>query len=79
MIEEEFLNRLKHQPFDSSVSECSGKDGDNSDCWEGYNDQPYAYILSMPMTAALTVSTNKTKDSNLTSAFGNQLSSRDIV
>jgi len=37
------------------IVECSDYDDANSDCWEGYNDQPYAYILSVPMTAALTV------------------------
>ena len=25
-------------------------------CWEGYTQQPYAYILSVPMTLALAVS-----------------------
>ena len=55
--------------FCSIIVECSDFDDANSDCWEGYNDQPYAYILSVPMTAALTVSTNKAKVCSLPNAL----------
>ena len=29
--------------------------GINRTCWDGYDESPYAYILSVPMTAALAV------------------------
>jgi hypothetical protein len=29
--------------------------GMNQSCWDGYDESPYAYILFVPMTAALAV------------------------
>ena len=31
--------------------------GMNQSCWDGYDESPYAYILFVPMTAALAVGT----------------------
>ena len=30
--------------------------GSSQSCWDGYNESPYTYITSIPMTVALAVS-----------------------
>ena len=38
----------------SQDTHCKGM---NQSCWDGYDESPYAYILFVPMTAALAVGT----------------------
>ena len=38
-----------------SIANSSG-DSSRSSCWEGYTEQPYAYLLFVPLTGALAVS-----------------------
>ena len=50
-----------------SCDEVSTSCKENNTCWEGYNDQPFAYILSIPMIMALAVSQSLDGKKNCTS------------